>query len=101
MDRRQVWLSEVRESLSPRTLRLHEIALHQPKEALGEPEGWAVFGSWVGWGDCPAPIHIDACSSAPNRHYSLISQALAGDITATHARLDAPLLPRRPGPVVG
>ena len=65
MDRIEVWLSVVRESLSPRTLELYEMVLRQVKEALGEPEAWTIFGV-MGWlADCSAR----GCSDATRHTY--------------------------------
>jgi integrase/recombinase XerD len=65
MDRIEVWLSVVRESLSPRTLALYTSVLRQVREALGAPEDWSIFGL-MGWlGDCAAR----GCSDATRHTY--------------------------------
>lgn len=60
MDRIEVWLSVVRESLSPRTLALYTSVLGQVREALGAVEDWTLFGL-MGWlGECSARGCADA-----------------------------------------
>ena len=65
MDRIEVWLSVVRESLSPRTLGLYEMVLRQVQEALGAPEGWTIFGL-MGW---LAECGERGCSDATRNTY--------------------------------
>ena len=65
MDRIEVWLSVVRESLSPRTLDSYASVLGQVGRALGEAEGWTIF-ALMGWlGECGAR----GCSDATRNTY--------------------------------
>jgi integrase len=65
MSRIKVWLSVVRESLSPRTLGLYEMVLRQVEQALGEPETWTIFGI-MGWlSECSTR----GCSDATRNTY--------------------------------
>lgn len=65
MSRIKVWLSVVRESLSPRTLGLYAMVLGQVQEKLGEPETWTLFGI-MGWlANCSAR----GCSDATRNTY--------------------------------
>jgi integrase len=65
MSRIKVWLSVVRESLSPRTLGLYEMVLRQVQEKLGAPETWTIFGI-MGW---LAECSTRGCSDATRNTY--------------------------------